>query len=53
VEALTGKKCKGSPQKDWATIQANARIWAMERDGDVVLVTNGDGIFTTIAEKSQ
>ena len=53
LEAFAGQKCKGSTEKDWASTQANVRIWATERDGDVVLVTNGDGIFTTIAAESQ
>jgi Predicted hydrolase (metallo-beta-lactamase superfamily) len=47
LEAFAGK-CKGSTKKDWKMTQANDRIWATERDGDVVLTTTGDGTFTPV-----
>ena len=48
LEAFAGEKCKGSTAKDWAMADANDRIWATERDGDVVLTTTGDGTFTAV-----
>ena len=36
--------CK-QPDGRWVQVRANDRLWATERDGDVVLVTTGDGQF--------
>jgi competence protein ComEC len=48
VKAFDGAiKCeKGKPHPDhWVDVPASDRLWATERDGDVLLVTTGDGTF--------
>ena len=30
---------------DFVAVPTSDRLWATERDGDVVLVTTGDGVF--------
>jgi len=37
--------CKGSTDAHWREVPASDRLWATERDGDVVLTTTGDGTF--------
>jgi len=37
--------CKGAPASHWHATGASDRLWATERDGDVVLITNEDGAF--------
>ncbi|GAC1351335.1 MAG: hypothetical protein NVS3B20_01720 [Polyangiales bacterium] len=39
-------KCKGAGNDQWVDAPSSDRLWATERDGDVVLSTRGDGIFT-------
>jgi competence protein ComEC len=38
--------CKRATDADWVEMPVSDRLWATERDGDVVLVTRGDGVFT-------
>jgi hypothetical protein len=33
----------------WINVPVTDRIWATERDGDVVLETSGDGVFQRVA----
>ena len=37
-------ECKGGAGS-WAPMRVSERLWATERDGDVVLMTSGDGVF--------
>jgi competence protein ComEC len=43
--AFDGDKCEAARAADWLAVPASDRLWATERDGDVVLTTTGDGIF--------
>jgi competence protein ComEC len=44
VEAFDAKvSCKGADDSHWQTTATSDRMWATERDGDVILVTTGDG----------
>ena len=38
-------KCDDTDDGSWADVPVSDRLWATERDGDVVLVTPGDGVF--------
>lgn len=38
--------CKKSGPEHWHDVRSSDRLWATERDGDVVLTTKGDGEFT-------
>ena len=38
--------CKHETDADWSEVPASDRLWATERDGDVVLSTMGDGVFS-------
>lgn len=38
--------CKRSRVSNWVDVPASDRLWATERDGDIVLVTTGNGAFT-------
>jgi hypothetical protein len=37
--------CRRSHGAGWVSVPVGDRLWATERDGDVVLVTHGDGVF--------
>jgi beta-lactamase superfamily II metal-dependent hydrolase len=37
--------CRRSHGAGWVAVPVNERLWATERDGDVVLSTHGDGVF--------
>lgn len=37
--------CRRSHGTGWVEVPVSDRLWATERDGDVVLVTHGDGVF--------
>jgi competence protein ComEC len=39
-------KCDDHDTAAWADVQASSSIYSTARDGDVVLVTKGDGVFT-------
>jgi competence protein ComEC len=45
LEAFGGERCDRATASDWVNVQASDRLWATERDGDVVLTTTGDGAF--------
>jgi competence protein ComEC len=45
LEAFDGERCDRAVDADWIAVPTSAAIWATERDGDVVLVTTGDGVF--------
>ena len=38
--------CRKSNGEGWAKIPVSDRLWATERDGDVSLMTRGDGVFS-------
>jgi competence protein ComEC len=46
LEAFDGTRCDRAQASDWVTVPASDHLWATERDGDVVLTTTGDGVFT-------
>jgi competence protein ComEC len=45
LEAFDGERCDRARPSDWIAVEASESLWATERDGDVVLTTNGDGVF--------
>jgi competence protein ComEC len=45
LSAFDGERCSGARPGDWVSVPASDRLWATERDGDVVLTTGGDGAF--------
>ncbi len=42
-------KCEGASDADWRELPASDRLFSTARDGDVVLVTHGDGTFARVA----
>jgi competence protein ComEC len=45
LSAFRGDRCDRATEADWASVPASDRLWATERDGDIVLSTTGDGEF--------
>jgi competence protein ComEC len=45
LDAFDGQRCDRATPSDWIAVSTSNVLWATERDGDVVLVTNGDGVF--------
>jgi competence protein ComEC len=45
LEAFDGARCDRATPADWVQVATTDRLWATERDGDVVLSTSGDGVF--------
>ena len=45
LTAFDGDRCDRATPADWVQVPASDRLWATERDGDVVLTTAGDGVF--------
>jgi competence protein ComEC len=45
LRAFDGDRCDRATPADWVDVPASDRLWATERDGDVTLVTTGDGTF--------
>ena len=43
--AFDGARCDKATPADWVSVATSDRLWATERDGDVVLTTTGDGVF--------
>jgi competence protein ComEC len=41
-----GVACRGAKAENWVAVPASDRLWVTARDGDVVLATNGDGVFS-------
>lgn len=49
IEGFYGPTCKSpSAKKQWHQVPASKRLWATEVDGDILLETNGDGIFARV-----
>jgi competence protein ComEC len=48
LEAFDGDRCDGSGPADWVPVATSDRLWATDRDGDVVLRTSGDGTFVRL-----
>lgn len=46
LKAFDGTRCANATPADWIDVPTSDRLWATERDGDVVLSTTGDGTFT-------
>ena len=46
--AFDGERCDRARGSDWIAVPASDRLWATERDGDVVLTTTGDGTFARV-----
>ncbi len=45
LDAFDGDRCEHANPSDWIAVPTSERLWATERDGDVVLTTSGDGAF--------
>lgn len=45
LRAFDGDRCDRAIPADWVDVPTSDRLWATERDGDVTLVTTGDGAF--------
>lgn len=45
MQVFQGTSCRTPGPKDWTTIEVSDHVLATARDGDVVLVTTGDGAF--------
>jgi len=45
LDAFDGLRCDRAVSSDWVSVPTSDRMWATERDGDVVLSTWGDGRF--------
>jgi competence protein ComEC len=45
ILGFDGDRCAGARADDWVAVPSSDRLWATERDGDVVLGTTGDGVF--------
>jgi hypothetical protein len=45
LQAFDGDRCDTATPADWISVPTSDRLWATERDGDVVLTTRGDGAF--------
>lgn len=41
-------KCKDGGPANWIDVPASDHLWATARDGDVALVTTGDGVFQRV-----
>ncbi len=45
LAAFDGLRCDRAVRSDWVSVPTSDRLWATERDGDVVLSSRGDGAF--------
>jgi competence protein ComEC len=45
LRAFDGERCDRARPDDWVEVPTSDRLWATERDGDIVLATYGDGTF--------
>jgi competence protein ComEC len=45
LTAFDGERCASARASDWVDVPSSDRLFATERDGDVVLSTSGDGVF--------
>jgi len=48
LQAFDGDRCEAARAADWLDVPTSDRLWATERDGDVVLTTSGDGLFARL-----
>ena len=49
INAFDAKvSCSKTATKHWSDVPASDALWATERDGDVVLSTTGDGVFSKL-----
>ncbi len=46
LRAYDANKCDDADDASWKMVPASDRLWDTSRDGDVVLVSSGDGAFT-------
>jgi competence protein ComEC len=46
LTAFDGDRCNRAQPSDWVEVATTDRLWATARDGDVTLVSHGDGVFT-------
>lgn len=44
--AASGVKCNKSKPSHWVDAPASDQLWVTARDGDIILTTTGDGVFT-------
>jgi competence protein ComEC len=51
LTSFDGDRCDRATPADWVAVPASERLWATERDGDVVLTTVGDGIFRPVGAR--
>lgn len=42
--------CRDAPREAWRPIPVPRTLWSTSRDGDVTLVTRGDGVFVRVQE---
>jgi competence protein ComEC len=52
LQAFDGDRCNRARPDDWTMVPSSDALWATERDGDVVLTTRGDGVFTRVLDAS-
>jgi competence protein ComEC len=45
ILSFEGASCRRGKESDWEQVPASDRIWSTSRDGDVSLMTVGDGVF--------
>jgi competence protein ComEC len=45
LASFAGARCDRATERDWEEVPTTDRLWATERDGDIVLSTPGDGTF--------
>jgi competence protein ComEC len=48
LTAFDGDRCDHAGPGDWVDVATGDALWATERDGDVVLMTAGDGAFQAL-----
>lgn len=48
IRAFDGTRCDRATDADWIAVPSSDRLWATERDGDVVVETRGDGVFRRV-----
>ena len=51
LESFDGARCDRATAADWVTVPSSEHLWATGRDGDVVLVTHGDGVYERAAAR--
>jgi competence protein ComEC len=51
LASFDGDRCDRATPDDWVDVPTSERLWATERDGDVVLTTTGDGVFRRVGPR--